>query len=300
MFSWLFTFPFLFLTSTTAFLYPKRMYITSLKRKNTPKREREKIFISYMSGQLACIKPAVYAQEDGWVVCRVFKKKNLFKMGNEGGGSSINSDYQQQHQHHQQQLGNINSTSIHNQQVRTNFMHRDNHHYGLRQQHQPFELNKPADLALHYSGHLQPSQYSLFPSAEVLISTQQKPQGGYNFGSTRDGESGGDSFRYGGSHHHQQTCEPGLDVGTCEQAQAQAQSVIGGANCREDPGISSEWAMLVGPHHMGNDPHTHQHQQDSSKAKGFEIEDSDPSPVHHHMNQLSLRGEMDFWGYNAK
>lgn len=244
----------------------------------------------------------MHVQEDGWVVCRVFKKKNLFKIGNEGGGSSINSDYQHQ------QLGNINSSSIHNQQAHTNFMHRHAHNYGLiRQQQQPFELNKPADLALHYSSHLQPSQYSLFPSSEALMSNSQKPLGGYEFGSTRDCESGCDSFRYGGSHHQQQTCEPGLEVSTCEeaqaQAQAQAQSVIGlgGANCRGDPGINSEWAILVAPPPMGNAPHPHQHQQDSSsKGKRFEIEDSNQTPVNHHMNQLSLRGEMDFWGYSAK
>ncbi|KAK4774257.1 hypothetical protein SAY87_029276 [Trapa incisa] len=224
--------------------------------------------------------------EDGWVVCRVFKKKNLFKTGNEVGGSSINSDYEQHyHYHQQQQQGNINSSNIHNSQAHTNFTHRGNPHNGLRQQQQ-FELNKPAHLSLHYSSHLQPSQYSLFPSTEVLITTQQKPHEGYSFGPTRDDEGGSDNFRYGGSHR--------LEVATSEQSQVQARSVIGVTDCREEPGISSEWAMLVGPHHIGSDPHQ---QQDSSKAKRFEIEGTDP---HHHINQLSIRGEMDFWGYSAK
>ncbi|OWM65710.1 hypothetical protein CDL15_Pgr015134 [Punica granatum] len=225
-------------------------------------------------------------------------------MGNEG-GSSINSDHHHQQQQ-QQQLGNVTSSSIPNQPGRTNnlFVHRDTHNYGLlRPQQPPFELNKPADLALHYSGHLQPSQYSLFPaSSQTLIPSPQKPLGGYDYASTRDCESGSNSFRYGGSHHQQQACEPGLEVGTCEAAQAQSQSIVGGgsANCRDNTGINNEWAMLVAPHHTGNDPHPHQHQQDSSKGMRFEIEDANPSTVPPHMSQLSARGEMDFWGYTAK
>ncbi|KAJ6763303.1 putative proteinC DOMAIN-CONTAINING PROTEIN 82-RELATED [Salix purpurea] len=35
------------------------------------------------------------AEEDGWVVCRVFKKKNLFKVSNDGGAASMNSSDQQ-------------------------------------------------------------------------------------------------------------------------------------------------------------------------------------------------------------
>ncbi|PQQ17599.1 protein BEARSKIN2 [Prunus yedoensis var. nudiflora] len=86
-------------------------------------------------------------QEDGWVICRVFKKKNLFKVGNEGGSSSMNSS-------DHQQLNNPSSTN----QARS-FMHthRDNQYLPRQQHSQAFELNNPN---LHYA-LLQPPPHSL-------------------------------------------------------------------------------------------------------------------------------------------
>ncbi|KAJ1426491.1 NAC domain [Sesbania bispinosa] len=88
--------------------------------------------------------PRENANEDGWVVCRVFKKKNLFKIVNEG-GSTHNPD---------QQINNSSSTNS------RSFMHRKNQ-YLLHQQQNPrnpsgFEFYKP-ELALHYP-HLQNPQ----------------------------------------------------------------------------------------------------------------------------------------------
>lgn len=73
-----------------------------------------------MHGRSICM------QEDGWVVCRVFKKKNLFKVGGEGGGASniMATD----------QLNSTNSSN--GNPSRTTYMHhRDNNHqYIMRHQ----------------------------------------------------------------------------------------------------------------------------------------------------------------------
>ncbi|CAK7340080.1 unnamed protein product [Dovyalis caffra] len=214
--------------------------------------------------------------EDGWVICRVFKKKNLFKVSNERGSTSTNSSEQQLH------TSSTNQARI--------FMHRDSQ-YLLRQHHnqgstqQPFEINKP-ELALHYPHMATPHHYSLFQSQTLLPA--HKPLG-YDYSAlpsdspvivkqlmsnARDCESGSESLRY-------QACEPELEVGTCEAPQ---QMVSG----RDDQGLN-EWAMLdrIVTSHLGN--------EDSSK--GVRFDDANNAPPMHPINQLSLRGEMDFWRY---
>ncbi|KAI5311627.1 PREDICTED: NAC [Prunus dulcis] len=229
------------------------------------------------------------SSEDGWVICRVFKKKNLFKVGNEGGSSSMNSS-------DHQQLNNTSSTN----QARS-FMHtqRDNE-YLLRQQHsQAFELNNPG---LHYA-HLQPPpQYSLF-QPQALIPTH-KPLAGYDYTqlpsddspghgmvkqlmtNPRDCESGSESLRY-------QACEPGLEVGTCEPNQAPMVAGGGGRDHHDQSGMN-EWGMLdrLVTSHLGND------QDSSSKGARYDQNaNAAASSVTQINNHLSLRGEMDFWGY---
>ncbi|CAK9168948.1 unnamed protein product [Ilex paraguariensis] len=212
--------------------------------------------------------------EDGWVVCRVFKKKNLFKVGigNEGGGSMVSD-----------QLNNASSTSHH----RT-FMHRDNQ-YLIHQHHnndnQPtFDLYK-TELGLNYSQiPLGVPQFSQIQAQNFI--PIHKPLG-YDFpelpsetpvlvkqlmSNPRDCESGSENLCYQG-------CEPGLEVGTCEPSQS---LLIG-----RDQSLN-EWGMidrLVTPHIA---------QEDSSK--GIRFDDENPSSMHQ-INPLSLRGEMDFWGY---
>ncbi|KAK7841909.1 protein bearskin2 [Quercus suber] len=113
--------------------------------------------------------PQENCNEDGWVVCRVFKKKNLFKVGNEG-GSIINSDRQ------------LNINTLSTNQPRT-FMHRDNQYVSTRQQHN--NGNQPSfepELALHYT-HIPAaasSQYSLFQS-QPLIPSLKPLGGGYDY-----------------------------------------------------------------------------------------------------------------------
>ncbi|XP_050219230.1 protein BEARSKIN2 [Mercurialis annua] len=174
------------------------------------------------------------SNEDGWVICRVFKKKNLFKIVNEGGTSTNSSD------HHQ--LNNNNNTSI-TMQPRT-YMHL------------PFELNKP-ELALHHYPHtMATSQYSIFQSQTLAPSHTTKLLGYEYSNPARDCESGSESIRYD---------QAGLDVGSCDQATAAG-------------GLNDHWAMLdriVTPHLAGN------------------ANSSSVQPINHQ----SMRGEMDFWGY---
>ncbi|KDP23509.1 hypothetical protein JCGZ_23342 [Jatropha curcas] len=219
--------------------------------------------------------------EDGWVVCRVFKKKNLFKINsnnNEGAETSINSSDQQLNT-----SNNINSFRNNN----NNFMHRDNQFNLLRQNQTLTTTHHHPELSLHYT-HMPPTQYSLFQSQNLL----PKPIG-YDYSPAlassspvmaakqlmsngRDCESAGsESLRYP---------EAGLEVGTCEPNHHH--------HHQQQQMNHDHWAMLdriVTSHDLGND--------DSSKAGGaVRFEDGNGSSVHT-INQLSLRGEMDFWGY---
>jgi hypothetical protein len=211
--------------------------------------------------------------EDGWVVCRVFKKKNLFKIGSEG-GSTHNQD---------QQMNNISSNNP------RSFMQRENQ-YLLHQQHQNhsrnlsgFELEKP-ELGLHYQ-HLQnSSQYSLYHSQSQPQPQTLQVNFDYSYASSlqseqpitvkqlmtnpRDCESGSDGLRY-------QVSESGIEVGSCEPPQEMGVGRSEGMN---------EWGMLD---RLVN--------EDSTK-EATRFEDANP----HQINQLSLRGEMDFWGYGKQ
>ncbi|XP_054817189.1 protein BEARSKIN2 [Prosopis cineraria] len=234
--------------------------------------------------------------EDGWVICRVFKKKNLFKIGNEG-SSMHNSD---------QQLNN-NSSSIN--QPRS-FMHRESqyllHHHHHQQQPNPrnssgFELQKP-ELALHYPPHLQNPQYSLFQAQPLLpahfnsysssaLTSDHTPALAAKQLMTNpagDCDSGSEGLRY------QVSAETGnMEVGTCEPS---GQEIGTG---REDQGFN-EWGVfdrlvVTSHHHLGN--------EESSKGVRFEDNANAQQSVHqinHHQQQLSLRGEVDFWGYGKQ
>ncbi|XP_019412831.1 PREDICTED: protein BEARSKIN2-like isoform X1 [Lupinus angustifolius] len=230
--------------------------------------------------------PQANNNEEGWVVCRVFKKKNLFKVGNEGGST--------------QQLNN-NSSSDTNAR---SFMHRDNSHYLLHQQNlrNPsdlgFELDKP-ELALHYPQLQQNPHYPLFQSQQPLLQAH-KPMA-YDYSSyasgkgipseaplmvkqlmtnPRDCESDNEGLRY-------QVSEGGMEVGSCEAATGGEE--MGGGRSGEG---MNEWGVLdrLVTSHLGAPVN-----EDSSK--GVRFEDA-PNPHHHH---LSLRGEiMDFWGYSKQ
>ncbi|XP_074333807.1 protein BEARSKIN1-like [Apium graveolens] len=209
--------------------------------------------------------------EDGWVICRVFKKKNLFKIVNEGGGAASSvSD----------QLININSS--------TNMLsHRENHHqYLLHQQNQ-----QNFDLGLNNYSHINPAvtlpqyhhQHNLEP--QNFIPTTHHKAIGYDFPSIppesplmikqlmtnpRDQcESGSDNLRY-------QNCDTGLEIGTCEPS---SQNMVGDGRDEHDHQGLNEWGMI-------DRIVTSQHDQDISNASNSSM---------HQIHQLSLRG--DFWNY---
>ncbi|KAL2329382.1 hypothetical protein Fmac_022809 [Flemingia macrophylla] len=195
-------------------------------------------------------------------------------IGNEG-GSTHNPD---------QQINNSSSTNA------RSFIHRENH-YLLHQQQNPrnssgLELDKP-ELALHYSHLHQNPQYSLFHS-QPLLQTQKPMVYDYSYTSSlpsdtpimakqlmtnpRDCESGSEGLRY-------QVSESGMEVGSCEPNQEMGSGRGEGIN---------EWGVLdrLVTSHLGN--------EDSNK--GVRFEEANP----HQINQLSLRGEMDFWAYGKQ
>ena len=167
------------------------------------------------------------------------------------------------------------------------FMHRENH-YLLHQQQNPRELDKP-ELGLHYP-HLQNPQYSLFQS-QTLVQTQKPMVYDYSYASSlpsdtpimakqlmtnpRECESGSEGLRY-------QVSESGIEVGSCEPNQE-----MGGGR---GEGIN-EWGVLdrLVTSHLGHE----------ESNKGVRFEEANPHSVHQ-INQLSLRGEMDFWAYGPK
>ncbi|GAB4861168.1 hypothetical protein Ancab_036325 [Ancistrocladus abbreviatus] len=248
--------------------------------------------------------------EDGWVICRVFKKKNLFKVGGGGGGATTGNSTAADHM-----LCNTNGSSSSNQSPY--LMQRDsgNHQYLLLRQHandhtQQLHLYmKPAELGLHSYSHLplpQPhhDQYShhhpnLFPTHSDGVNNNNEAIGLYHEFSTRqlttdqsplmlkqliprDCESaaaaaGSESLGYGPTAN-------GLEV----VSSPQQQMVVASAGAAA---AASEWAMpmldrlVPPPTHSVND-------------------DADTNSSLHQMNQqqqpdqqLSLRGEMNFWGY---
>lgn len=238
-------------------------------------------------------------QEDGWVVCRVFKKKNLFKVGGGEGGGASNIMATDQ----------LNSNGSNGNPSRTTYMHhRDNHQYMMRHQ-QSFDLYKSSELALNYSHipalpyhphhinmnniiqeqNLIPTHkfmgydYSALPSDSPLMVKQLMSS------NPRDCESGSDqNLQY-------QACEPGLEVGTsCE---VPSQNMVGGRDHHEN---LSEWGMLHDHSRIvatTSDPHLG---QDDSSSKGHDdhVRFGDANePSMQPLNSLSLRGEMDFWGY---
>jgi len=167
----------------------------------------------------------------------------------------------------------INSLDQHNHDASNNnhalqarsFMHRDSP-YQLVRNHgaMTFELNKP-DLALHQ----YPPIFHKPPSLGF----------DYSSGLARDSESAASE-----GLQYQQACEPGLDVGTCETV----------ASHNHQQGLG-EWAMMdrLVTCHMGN--------EDSSRGITYEDGNNNSSSVVQPVpatNQLTLRSEMDFWGYS--
>ncbi|TXG53503.1 hypothetical protein EZV62_022672 [Acer yangbiense] len=150
--------------------------------------------------------------------------------------------------------------------------------YLLREHQQSLiELNKP-ELALHYPPQIP--QYSLFqpqtlipPHYSVLASDAAPPPPvmvKQLMSNPRDCESGSESLRYQAAAG----CEPGLEVGTCEPVT-----------------VATTTLQTVGrdhDHHQGLNDWSSMLDQDHHHATA--------SSAHHvhQINQLTLRGEMNF------
>ncbi|KAG9459537.1 hypothetical protein H6P81_004045 [Aristolochia fimbriata] len=215
--------------------------------------------------------------EDGWVVCRVFKKKNLFKIGNEGSTSVGN--------------GSQNNINHQSQTLTLKDIHYDRRPENL----QTFDLYK-RDLALYpqvpsaaASGpfsHLQPPAIAKaalsydFPA----ITTGDSPAMMKQFLSNSQSGNACDTAESLGRQvqHYQQACEGGMDqVGSCHEPEAQ-QMVEG-----RDESLN-DWAMLDRLVTIGQDH--------SDPSKGVRFGDANASSVTQ-MNPIPFRGEMDLWGY---
>nr|GME02513.1 protein BEARSKIN2 [Ipomoea batatas] len=208
--------------------------------------------------------PQANPNEDGWVVCRVFKKKNLFKVGSESGGSAISDQ--------------LNTTAANQSRAAAaGFSLRDtapyllqpphghgggfnySHHIPLPHHYHQLEPQNFIPGAAHFSDH-----HAAAAAAPIMVKQLMSDP-------TRDCESGSDqNLCY---QPATAACDSGLEVGSCEPP----------------PQSMSEWGMLVSSQ-MGQDDHG------SSKDTRVGFEDANGSSINH-INPLSLRSEMDFWGY---
>lgn len=188
----------------------------------------------------------MHVQEDGWVICRVFKKKILFKIVNEGGSSSSASD----------QLNNINPSTNNNNNNQPRLLSNNPHQYLLNHQHQNFDLGLnyshiPVSLP-QYPQNIQPQNF--------MIPTHKQTMGYDDFTTLHSDHQAPLLVKQLMTNPREQT---GLEIDTCEPS-SQTMGREGGLN---------EWGMID---RLDQDPNASSMQQ---------------------LNQLSLRGEMDFWGY---
>ncbi|XP_009602081.1 protein BEARSKIN2-like [Nicotiana tabacum] len=199
--------------------------------------------------------------DDGWVICRVFMKKHLFKVGNEGSGAASSDQ--------------LNSTSSHQSRA-------FNSQYLLQQQQQQQQgghsLNySHIPLALpQYNSHLQLQPQNIIPN---------KPLGYHDFSALPTSD-------------HQaplmvKQLMSSADSACSDQNLPYNQQEVG-SSCNHHQNLN-EWGMIASSH--GQLGHGHGQEDDNSaKTAGVRFDDANASSVNQ-INQLSLRGEMDFWGY---
>ncbi|XP_047320219.1 protein BEARSKIN1-like [Impatiens glandulifera] len=213
--------------------------------------------------------------DDGWVICRVFKKKNLIRVGNDhqqgtttSSGSIATSD--------QINANNNVTLNINHPHMPYGDHNTNTNQYMFmpqqQQQHQPqqqssFDLYKHSSqgLALNYS--TLPYPHNLQTQVALVDPLTIRPMAGYVDLSmyTRDCD------------HNHTTTNDNLEVGTCEPT----------SNAHQN---QEEWGMidrLVG-------------HEDSTPKDVVRFEDANAASTSssmNHINQLSLRGEMDFWAY---
>lgn len=244
-------------------------------------------------------------QEDGWVVCRVFKKKNLIKIGNSEGGGGHNGGMIMMNSYDQQLNMSSTSASTSCSQSRSIFTQRNNtiNQYLLHSQHshdlnyshipvpphhqypqleaqnfisthnpiKPLMLTSTSNNYDHHNLLALPTgstaDYDQHQSPAVITNMQVKQFMSSNTNtSTRDHDCESASPAAG-----YQACEPGIE------SDQSSQPMVVSASARDDHQNLNEWDRLV---------ITTSHHQDSN-----------PTSSINQINQLSLRSEMDFWAY---
>ncbi|KAL8261144.1 hypothetical protein R6Q59_025193 [Mikania micrantha] len=213
--------------------------------------------------------------EDGWVICRVFKKKNLFKVGgSEGSRGSIGSDQfnhgsnqpagsfsQANHQYlnyNQEQLQTLVDLGLNHSHIP--------HQYPHLQAQNFMPTHKPLDY-----------EFSNFPPEDSPAMVKQLM--------SNNGECESGSCENQLQVGYNQACEPGLEAGTCEPAQSMVNAT------------GNEWGMMdrLVTSHLG----AAAEDGDSSKriVRYENNTNASSSSSMQQINQLSLHGKMDFWRY---
>ncbi|KAL8217730.1 hypothetical protein R6Q57_021103 [Mikania cordata] len=213
------------------------------------------------------LNPVSTSCEDGWVICRVFKKRNLFKLGGNEASSVVASA----------QRANIMY------QARPLSYGLDDHQYltydHQQQQHQNF------DLGLNYTHqypHLITTAHKPLGCGFVNLSYEDSPiMARQLMSGNRECDSGSSENQLDVGYH---TCETRLEV----DISGSTQNMIN-ANVNE---TSNEWGMIdriVSSHLV-------QHNGDASSTKGVlrYRDDVTSSSSMQPVNQLSLGGGMDF------
>ncbi|KAK9054282.1 hypothetical protein SSX86_025360 [Deinandra increscens subsp. villosa] len=217
------------------------------------------------------LNPLSASSEDGWVICRVFKKRNLFKVGgNEASNGSI--AYEERPNNMYQSRPFAYAPDNHQ------YLTYDHHHQQQQQQQQ-----QNFDLGLNYAHQQYPHLISTthkppgcdflnLPSEESPIMVRQL------MSNHRECNSGSCENQLGVGYH---TCEPGLEV----DISGPTQNMIN-TNVRED--TSNEWGMI--------DRLVSSHLGDANATKGLlrYRDDATSSSSMQPINQLSLGGRLEF------
>ncbi|XP_039133171.1 protein BEARSKIN2 [Dioscorea cayenensis subsp. rotundata] len=106
----------------------------------------------------------IISSEDGWVVCRVFKKKCFFKIGSQG----IESHTQESH---------MNTKGSH--ELSRGLTLGEAEYQNLHPNHYPTNLYK-SETALHY-WQMPTNTYSFHGQAQDLLQNHRPPSGAYDF-----------------------------------------------------------------------------------------------------------------------
>ncbi|KAL3845735.1 hypothetical protein ACJIZ3_003138 [Penstemon smallii] len=197
--------------------------------------------------------------EDGWVVCRVFKKKNLFKVGGNSSTSSHEGGSGVHHNSGGMMMMMMNGGDQLNMGSSTNQLYTRSHPFPHRDSTiNQYLLQNPdhhqSDIGLNYISHI-PHQYHQQLEAQNFISAHNpmKPL--------------------------MEECDHSSDQGAI-------------AARSDDQNHLNEWDRLVITNTNSHDP------EGSSKGLGFLEENTNTGTSSiNQVNQLSLRSEMDFWAY---